>query len=246
MDFLTLLGIAVGLGAIIGGNLLEGGHMDSLLQLTAFVIVFGGTCGAVLVQTPQVEFMHAMRRVVWIFVPPSEDGSVAIRKIVRWSQMARREGLLSLQSACDEESDNFLKSGLQMLADGNDPDSIRAALEVELGTIESMDLSAAKVWEGFGGYSPTIGIIGAVLGLIHVMNNLADPSTLGPGIAVAFVATIYGVGLANLLFLPTANKLKTIIGQRMQYRELLLDGMVSIAEGDNPRNIESKLRGYLA
>ena len=133
MDFLTLLGIGVGLAAIIGGNLLEGGHLDSLLQLTAFVIVFGGTCGAVLVQTPQIVFMHAMRRVVWIFVPPSENGSDAIKKIVRWSQMARKEGLLSLQSACDEESDSFLKSGLQMLTDGNDPDSIRAALEVEMG-----------------------------------------------------------------------------------------------------------------
>jgi len=245
MDFLTLLGIVVGLAAILGGNILEGGHTDSLLQLTAFVIVFGGTCGAVMVQTPREVFIHALKRTRWIFIPPAENGSQAIEKIVSWSQMARKEGLLSLQSACEEESDQFLKSGLQMLADGSEPESIRAALEVEMGTMESLDLNATKVWEGFGGYSPTIGIIGAVMGLIHVMNNLADPSALGPGIAVAFVATIYGVGLANLLFLPMANKLKMIIGQRMLYRELLVDGLVSIAEGDNPRNIESKLQGYL-
>ncbi len=245
MDFLTLLGIVVGLAAIIGGNILEGGHTDSLLQLTAFVIVFGGTCGAVLVQTPKHIFMHAMRRIGWIFIPPREDGGAAISKIVGWSQMARKEGLLSLQNASEEEKDSFLASGLQMLADGNEPEAIRAALEIEISTMESMDLGAAKVWEGFGGYSPTIGIIGAVMGLIHVMNNLSDPSALGPGIAVAFVATIYGVGLANLLFLPFANKLKAIINQRMHYRELLVDGLVYIAEGDNPRSIETKLQGYL-
>ncbi|MEP5765379.1 MAG: flagellar motor protein [Halieaceae bacterium] len=245
MDFLTLLGITVGLAAIIGGNILEGGHTDSLLQLTAFVIVFGGTCGAVLVQTPQLVFMHALRRAGWVFRPPDEDGAAAIKKIVSWSQMARKEGLLSLQSACEEERDSFLKGGLQLLADGSEPEAIRAAMEVEMSTMESMDLGAAKVWEGFGGYAPTLGIIGAVMGLIHVMNNLADPSSLGPGIAVAFVATIYGVGLANLLFLPIANKLKTIVGQRMQYRDMLVDGLVAIAEGDNPRNIESKLQGYL-
>ncbi|MDJ0878510.1 MAG: flagellar motor protein [Halieaceae bacterium] len=245
MDFLTLLGILVGLAAIVGGNILEGGHTDSLMQLTAFVIVFGGTCGAVLVQTPQHVFMHALRRVRWILFPPRDDGGAAISKLVSWSQVARKEGLLSLQNASDEEKDSFLASGLQMLADGNEPEAIRAALEVEMSIMESLDLGAAKVWEGFGGYSPTIGIIGAVMGLIHVMNNLSDPSALGPGIAVAFVATIYGVGLANLLFLPTANKLKIIIKERMQYRELLVDGLVYIAEGDSPRSIETKLQGYL-
>lgn len=245
MDILTLLGVVVGLAAIIGGNILEGGHTDSLMQLTAFVIVFGGTCGAVLVQTPQHVFIHAMRRLRWVIVPPREDGKTAIAKIVGWSQLARKEGLLSLQSASEDEQDAFIAGGLQMLADGNEPEAIRAALEVEMGTIETLDLGAAKVWEGFGGYSPTIGIIGAVMGLIHVMNNLSDPSALGPGIAVAFVATIYGVGLANLLFLPAANKLKSIINQRMQYHELLVDGLVYIAEGDSPRSIETKLQGYL-
>lgn len=245
MDFLTLLGVLVGLGAIVGGNLLEGGHTDSLMQLTAFVIVFGGTCGAVLVQTPKHLFIHALRRFRWVFVPPREDSRAAIKKIVGWSQLARKEGLLSLQTASEDEQDAFIAGGLQMLADGNEPEAIRAALEVEMGTIETLDLGAARVWEGFGGYSPTIGIIGAVMGLIHVMNNLSDPSALGPGIAVAFVATIYGVGLANLLFLPAANKLKFIINQRMHYHDLLVDGLVYIAEGDNPRSIETKLQGYL-
>ncbi len=245
MDFLTLLGLLVALAAIIGGNLLEGGHTGSLIQLTAFVIVFGGTCGAVLVQTPQHLFVHAMRRLPWVVVPPRDDGKAAIAKIVRWSHLARKEGLLSLQAASEDESDSFVSGGLQMLADGNEPEAIRAALEVEMSTIETFELGAAKVWEGFGGYAPTIGIIGAVMGLIHVMDNLSDPSALGPGIAVAFVATIYGVGLANLLFLPIANKLKAIINGRMQYRELLVDGLVYIAEGDSPRSIETKLQGYL-
>src|SRR5690606_31758940 len=137
------------------------------------------------------------------------------------------------------------RNGLQMLADGGEPDMIRSVLEVEMAAAESKDLQAAKVWEGFGGYSPTIGIIGAVMGLIHVMNNLADPSSLGPGIAVAFVATIYGVGLANLFFLPTASKLKSIVNAQTQYREMIVDGLVSIAEGENPRNIDSKLKGYI-
>jgi chemotaxis protein MotA len=245
MDILTLLGVVVGLAAIIGGNILEGGQTHTLVQWTAFVIVFGGTCGAMLVQTPQHLFVHALRRLRWVVLPPREDARAAIAKIVRWSQMARREGLLSLQNVSDREQDAFIASGLQMLADGAEPEVIRAALEVELTTIENLDLGAARVWEGFGGYAPTIGIIGAVMGLIHVMNNLSDPGALGPGIAVAFVATIYGVGLANLLFLPAANKLKSVVSQRVQYRELLVDGLVYIAEGDSPRNIETRLKGYL-
>ena len=245
MDILTLLGVVVGLAAVIGGNILEGGQTHTLVQWTAFVIVFGGTCGAMLVQTPQHLFMHALRRLRWVIFPPREDGKAAIAKIVGWSHMARREGLLSLQNVSDREKDAFIASGLQMLADGAEPEVIRAALEVELTTIENLDLGAARVWEGFGGYAPTIGIIGAVMGLIHVMNNLSDPGALGPGIAVAFVATIYGVGLANLLFLPAANKLKSVISQRVHYRELLVDGLVYIAEGDSPRNIETRLQGYL-
>ncbi|MDY6981509.1 MAG: flagellar motor protein [Pseudomonadota bacterium] len=245
MDIMTILGIVVGITAIIGGNLLEGGHTDSLMIFTAFFIVFGGTLGAVMVQTSLKTFVLAMKRVRWMIFPPAINSKAMIERIVGWSQLARKEGLLSLQAVAEEEQDSFSKNGLQMLADGGEPEMIRGILEVEMEIAEGKDLQAAKVWEGMGGYSPTIGIIGAVMGLIHVMSNLADPSSLGSGIAVAFVATIYGVGLANLFFLPMANKLKAIVSSQTQYRVMIIDGLVSIAEGENPRNIESKLQGYI-
>ncbi len=245
MDFLTILGLLIGLGAIIGGNLLEGGHTDSLVQLTALFIVGGGTIGAVMVQTPVAVFGRALKMIVWVFIPPKVNQNEAIEKIISWSNIARKEGLLGLESLVDAESDPFAKKGLQLLVDGAEPEAIRSILEVEIDVKEYFDNQAAKVYEGMGGYSPTIGIIGAVMGLIHVMNNLADPSKLGPGIAVAFVATIYGVGMANLIFLPIASKLKSIVHDLTQFREMVIEGVVSIAEGENPRNIEVKLQGYL-
>lgn len=245
MDIMTIIGIVVGLGAILGGNALEGGHLESLMIFTAFFIVFGGTLGAVMVQTPMKTFLLALKHVSWLFKPSTTDNKAMVAKIVEWGGLARKEGLLSLQAVAEEQSEAFCKTGLQMLADGGEPDVIRNILEVEMHHHEQKDLQAAKVFEGFGGYAPCIGIIGAVMGLIHVMNNLADPSALGPGIAVAFVATVYGVGMANLLFLPAANKLKSITNSQSQYREMIVDGLVSIAQGENPRNIESKLQGYL-
>lgn len=245
MDILTIIGVIVALGAILGGNILEGGHTSSLVQLTAFVIVAGGTVGAIMIQVPIATFKRAMLIASWVFVPPKQSPQEAIEKIVVWSNIARREGLLGLETVAEEEPDLFARKGLQLLVDGNEPEAIRGILEVDLGTQEYRDNEAAKVYEGMGGYSPTIGIIGAVMGLIHVMNNLADPSMLGSGIAVAFVATIYGVGLANLFFLPIAAKLKGLIHAQASFREMVLEGVVSIAEGENPRNIETKLNGYL-
>jgi len=245
MDILTLLGIVVGLGAIIGGNILEGGHTDSLMQVTAFVIVMGGTVGAIMIQSQLGVFLRALKLASWIVLPPKLAPTEAIEKIVGWSNIARKEGLLGLEAVTETEPDPFARKGLQLLVDGSEPDTIRAILEVELSTKEHGDTQAAKVYEGMGGYSPTIGILGAVMGLIHVMNNLADPSKLGAGIAVAFVATIYGVGLANLFFLPIANKLKALIHDQTQFREMVIEGIISIAEGENPRNIETKLQGYL-
>jgi chemotaxis protein MotA len=245
MDILTLAGIIVGLAAILGGNVLEGGHIGSLMQLTAFVIVFGGTLGAVLVQTPMSIFMRSLKVLMWVFIPPKIKAEEAIQKILNWSQVARKEGLLGLEASVESEPDEFAKKGLQLLVDGTEPDAIRAILEVEVGAKEHIDTQAAKVYEGMGGYSPTIGIIGAVMGLIHVMENLSDPSKLGSGIAVAFVATIYGVGMANLFFLPFANKIKGHVHGQTQFREMIIEGVVSIAQGENPRSIETKLKGYL-
>ena len=245
MDFLSLVGVAVALGAIIGGNILEGGHTESLLQLTAFLIVIGGTLGAVMLQTPLKTFMRSIQIAPWIVMPPKFEVTQTIEKIVEWSKISRREGLLGLESFAEEESDAFSQKCLQLLVDGNEPDTIRAIMEVELSTDENRDLMAAKVFESAGGYSPTIGIIGAVMGLIHVMQNLSDPSKLGSGIAVAFVATIYGVGAANLVLLPIANKLKSIVSNQVHFREMIMEGIIAIAEGENARHIENRLQGYL-
>jgi len=244
MDMLSMVGILLALVAILGGNVLEGGHMSSLVQLTAFVIVAGGTLGAVMVQTPMATFIRSMKIAVWVFIPVKLQPEEAAEKIVNWSNIARREGLLGLEAIAEEEPDPFARKGLQLLVDGSEPEVIRSILEVEIDAREHQDIQAAKVFDGMGGYSPTIGIIGAVMGLIHVMNNLADPSKLGSGIATAFVATIYGVGFANLLFLPMANKLKSQVHSQTQFREMVVEGVISIAEGENPRNIETKLQGY--
>jgi chemotaxis protein MotA len=199
----------------------------------------------VLVQTPLPIFLRAMKMVGWVFMPPKLDFKTAIERMVEWGNVARREGLLGLETMSESETDPFVKKGLQLLVDGNEPDTIRGVLEVELSAAEHQENAAAKVFEGMGGYSPTIGILGAVMGLIHVMENLSDPSKLGGGIAVAFVATIYGVGMANLFFLPMANKLKGVVHHRSQFKELTIEGLAAIAAGENPRNIEMKLHGYL-
>lgn len=245
MDPLSFIGVILGLVAVIGGNYLEGGHIGSLLNGPALVIVCGGTLGAVLLQTPPRIFMDAVRGIKGVFLAQRLDQTAEIRKIVTWSTLARREGLLGLEAFIEGENDPFTRKGLQLLVDGNEPTVIRDCLDVELGVKYSRELAAAKVYEAMGGFSPTIGIIGAVMGLIHVMQNLSDPSKLGSGIATAFVATIYGVGMANLLFLPIANKLKARGAARNRARELVLEGIISIAEGENPRNIELKLGGFL-
>ena len=244
MDLLSVFGILVAIAAIIGGYQMEGGNPETLWEVTALIIVGGGTLGATMLQTPLPVFMRALRLLKWVFFPPRFQSAKFVESIVRWSNMVRREGLLGLEVFVEKERDPFVRKALQMLVDGNEPEAIRNVMEVDLISKENSDNEAARVFEGMGGYSPTIGIMGAVLGLIHVMNNLGDPSKLGVGIATAFVATIYGVGLANLVFLPIANKLLNVIMQETQVKELILDGIVAIAEGENPRNIESKLRGY--
>lgn len=245
MDTLTLMGVAMAVGTILLGQHLEGGELASLVNGPAILIVFGGTVGAIMVQTPRNVFLRAMHMATWILIPPVPPMREASEKIVAWSHACRKEGLLTLESTSEEESDPFVRKGLQLLVDGSEPATIRRLLEVELDVREKSDLQAAKVFEGMGGYCPTIGIIGAVMGLIHVMGNLADPDRLGAGIAVAFVATIYGVGLANLLLLPAANKLKSLIIAQAHFREMLIDGIVGIAEGENPRSIEARLLGYV-
>lgn len=245
MDKISVLGLLLGLVAIIGGQFLEGGHVGSLSQPTALLIVLGGTMGAVMLQSPYATFVRGIRMVRWVWYPPTIDYLGLIKQISGWSQVSRREGLLALENMIGPLKDEFARKGLQLLVDGAEPERLREVLEVEINTYEQELKLSARIWEAAGGYSPTIGILGAVLGLIHVMENLSEPSKLGTGIAVAFVATIYGVGLANLVFLPMANKLKAHINKLIVQREMIVDGLVGIANGDNPRIIESRLQGYV-
>ena len=246
IDIATFIGIVVAFAAIIGGQVLEGGHVNTLMQLTAFIIVIGGTLGAVMIQYSLPAFLLGLKLVKWAFVPPPLGLDEVVEQIASWSNAARRGGLLSLEPILVEMRDPFMKKGLQMLVDGTEPEKLREAMEVEMDAYDEHYRLAAKVWESAGGYSPTIGILGAVMGLIHVMENLSDPSKLGAGIAVAFVATIYGVGAANLFFLPLSNKIKTMIGREIVRRQMAVEGLVSIANGENPRQIEAKLRGFIA
>ena len=245
MDKISVLGLLLGIVAIVGGQLMEGGHVASLSQPTALLIVLGGTMGAVMLQSPYATFVRGMRMVRWVWYPPVVDYPQLIKQVSSWSQVSRREGLLALEGVIVLLKDEFSRKGLQLLVDGAEPDRLREVLEVDISTFEQEMKLSARIWEAAGGYSPTIGIMGAVMGLIHVMENLSDPSKLGAGIAVAFVATIYGVGLANLVFLPMANKLKAHINRLVVQREMIVDGLVGIANGDNPRIIESRLRGYI-
>ncbi len=245
MDILSLLGVLIGLTALIGGNFMEGGSWQALINGPAAIIVIGGTLGAAMLQTPWIQMRRAFSIAPWVFNPPPQLFDDALQRIVRWAVAARKEGLLGLETMAESEKDQFAQKGLQLLVDGSETESIRRVLETELVVKEQRDLDAVKFFECMGGYSPTIGIIGAVMGLIHVMRNLADPNELGPGIAIAFVATIYGVGFANLFLIPIANKIKACIYQQSQYRELIVEGIISIAEGENPRSIEVKLESYL-
>jgi len=246
MDKLSLFGILLGVGAIVGGQVVEGGHVSSLIQPAAFVIVFGGTFGAVILGSSWEVFSAGMKMTKWVIAPPDLAHAELINQIVKWSHIARKEGLLSLEAQVDVLDDPFARRGLQMLVDGIEPDRLRDLLEIETEAYEAHLKISAKVWEAAGGYSPTIGILGAVMGLIQVMENLSDPSKLGSGIAVAFVATIYGVGMANLIFLPVAKKLLANIGRMVVLRDMYIDGIIGIANGDNPHVIESRMQGYIA
>jgi chemotaxis protein MotA len=245
MDKLSLFGLLVALGGILGGQMLEGGSASVLMQMAAFLIVFGGTIGAVMLQHPMNVFMTGIKMVVWVFFPPQIETQRLAYQITAWGSVARKDGILALEAQLKNIDDPFVYKGLQMLVDGNSAEKIREVMDIDLQTYETLRWQAARVWESAAGYAPTIGILGAVLGLVHVMESLAEPSKLGAGIAVAFIATIYGVGSANLIFLPIAGKLKIIIQDQVNMREMLIDGLCMVANAENPRFIENKLKGYV-
>jgi len=244
VDWSSVAGILLAVFGLYFGQLVEGAHPASLLQPAAFLIVFCGTLGAVLLQSRLPTFMRDMRMLENIFRTPVENRQKLTRDALTWNMTARREGVLSLERYLRLVKDPFTAKGLRLVIDGVDAIRVKEILEVDIASFELFQRQAVRVWESAGGYSPTIGILGAVLGLIHVMENLSEPAKLGAGIAVAFVATIYGVGLANLVFLPIAYKLKEQINREIEQKEMLADIFYSIAAGENSRVIEERVVNY--
>jgi chemotaxis protein MotA len=243
-DIATLGGLALAAAGILGGMVLEGGHIQEILQPTAFIIVFGGTLGAVMVTTPLHVLISTLRKTMLIFLEKQQTPDVIIEEVIGYATKARKNGIVSLEQEAEQVQDRFLHKALNLAVDGTDLQEIRKMMELEIAVEEHHNESEAKVFEAAGGYSPTIGIIGAVLGLIQVMKNLANIDEVGKGIAVAFVATIYGVGSANVLFLPAANKLRARTHEAIQMKELMLEGVIGIVEGLNPKLIRTKLEAY--
>lgn len=247
MQFTTILGLVVGIGGILFGNLLEGGHISSLFQVTAAFIVFGGTFGAVLVSSRKEDLSLALSYLRLVFTgTEARERSRIAAEVIQSAQLARRESILSLEKNLSKFGDPFMRSVYRFVIDGVDPEVLRKIFEEEIAVNERRKLAAAKVWSDAGGFAPTIGIIGAVLGLISVMANITDTSMLGQGIAVAFVATIYGVGSANLIFIPIANKLRALIRFRAETEHMILEGALAVINGLNPYLIEQKMRAFTA
>lgn len=246
MDPGIFIGIAVALGCVLLGNALEGGHMSSLLGGPAALIVIGGTIGAVIVQFPLATCRDALKAAGALFKPKTHEPAKILEEIVDFAQRARKDGILSLEKVATDASHPFLTKGILMAVDGSDASSIRSTLEIIISQDEEHAENAAKVFEAGGGYCPTVGIIGAVLGLIHVMSNLADINAVGTGIAAAFVATIYGVAAANIVFLPIAGRIKMIHQKETKLMELMLSGVLAIQEGLNPKLVRERLSGYVA
>lgn len=244
MDITTIGGLVIAVAAILGGQALEGGHASSLLQLAALIIVLGGTVGAVAVAFPMSDFVKGLKMFGMALKNKKVDLAGLIAQLIELAGVARRDGVLALEQRLQSIEDPFLKRSVGYLVDGVDAAVARDALETEIQAEFEDNALAAKVWESAGGFAPTVGILGAVLGLIHVMENLSDPSKLGPGIAVAFVATVYGVGLSNLVFLPVAAKLKRKLHVEKERKTLIAEGVLSIQAGLNPRVLEEKLKAY--
>lgn len=244
MDLATIIGLVMGFGAIFGGAAIEGVHISALIQPTAAMIVGGGTFGAVFVSMPLPAIIGALKEIKTAFLPPKVDHAQVVKDIINYATKARRNGLISLEQEAQSAKDPFIKKGISLVVDGIDPQKLRETLEAEIMAYEDHYKHNIEFYEGAGGFAPTIGIIGAVLGLIHVMGNLSDTSKLGGGIAVAFVATIYGLMLANIVCLPIGTKLKIRMKEEVLRRVMILEGLIAIQNGENPHFIEQKLMAF--
>lgn len=246
MDKTTVFGILLGFISLVGGFMLEGGELGSLIQITAALIVFGGTFGAVAVGFPIDRLKRIPISLRKAFKEQPRDPQIMITEIVDMASIARREGVLALEQRASEHPNAFLRDGLMMVVDGTDPDLTRQILELQMDSIEKENEEDAKVYEAAGGFSPTMGIIGTVMGLVHVLGNLSDPGSLGPSIAVAFIATLYGVASANVVYLPLANKLKVRNKEEISEMELMLEGILALQAGENPQLIAKKLASFVS
>ncbi len=244
MDWASVAGLVLAIAGVLVGHTLDGGKFASLIQPAAFAIVVIGTFGAVLLQSERRSFMLGLRMLRWVFVPPKSGRDMLSCEIALWSLTARRDGLLSLEQYMGNK-DKFIQKGLRLVVDGIQPEKLRSLLENEINAYEFSQRQAARIWESAAGYAPTIGILGAVLGLIHVMENLSDPARLGSGIAVAFVSTVYGVGLANLFFYPVGNKLKAIVSDKVAQYEILAEVFHDLATGDHTRVVDERVASLL-
>lgn len=245
MDIATIIGLILGFGAVVGGQVLEGGNISAILQPTAALIVLGGTIGATFVSFPLKGIIQALKDTRKALFPSKANHEAIIKEMIGYAAKARKNGLISLEQETQTIKDNFTKKGVAMVVDGIDPQKFREAMEIELNTFEEHAKLSAEIFEAAGGFAPTIGIIGAVLGLIHVMENLSDASKLGGGIAVAFVATIYGLMTANIICIPFGTKLKHRVKEEMLMKEMIIEGLIAIQNGENPHFIEQRLRSFL-
>ncbi|MUH72198.1 flagellar motor protein [Psychrosphaera haliotis] len=244
MDRLAISGVVLALVAVIGGYAIEGGGISALFHFPAFIIVIGGSFGAVMLQTPSTYFVQGLKMFGSVWHKKPLDFKYAQHMIAHWADVSRQKGFLALEDGINENDDPFVRKGLGLLVDGVESDVLRTSLELDIELDSDRQYRSARIYDALGGYSPTIGIIGAVLGLIQAMANIDDPSALGHGIATAFVATIYGVGGANLFFIPVAQKLQSQIDNEVLYREMIVEGLLCAANGENPNSIERKLEAY--
>lgn len=245
MDLTAIIGFFIGLGMILGAQAMEGGNAGQLMQLTAAMIVLGGTLGAVVISYPMPDLINALKSTKIVIAGSSNEHDKVISEIIGFATKARKEGVITLEKEAQKATDPIMKLGLEAVSDGADPSLVRDLMETQLSQMEEQNTRAYKVWEGAGAFSPTFGIIGAVLGLIQVMQNLSDPSKLGAGIAVAFVATVYGLFFANLIAIPFSTKIKLKSQEGFLAKQMIIEGILSIQAGESPALIERKLQAFI-
>jgi chemotaxis protein MotA len=246
MDLATIIGLVLAWGAFFGSVVMEGGELKSMMIPSAAVLVFGGTIGATMMCFPLSAIIGLPNVTKKAFLGGKEDVGAVIKLLVGFAEKARREGLLALEEEARDVHDTFLKKGIQLAIDGTDPELVREIMETDVIFLGKRHHEGANIYATMGGFAPTLGVIGTVSGLVHMLANLSDPGTMGPSIAAAFIATLYGVSSANLIFLPLSNKLKVISHEEVLVREIITEGILSIQAGDNPRIVEEKLKSFLS